>query len=983
MTYFKRVRVFRPLALGLVLGTMLLAIGTPQAVRAQSTTGTITGTVVDATTGAPIAGAAVLGVSPTGRREATTDARGFYALQALSPDTYTVTIEANGYQTVQLFGIVVFQGQTARAGARLEKAMRVIARTQTRGAGNLVQPNQPADVYNVSGQQLNALEGGNDLHKTIYQYIQGVAGVTASGGFQTQPRIHGGDITDEAYEFDGIPIRERITGLFTTNLSDIGIANVEVYTGGLSAEMADSGLGAINTVVRQGTYPGFGNLTYGTGVNNRLTNWVLEYGGATPNGRFSWYGAMDKTNALNEYASGTTYPAVLIEGDNGPGVVKTSDIIGNFHYRPDNRNDIQVLFQNGVGEFVFGYLMQRAPGQPVPLTAVPCPGYHAAPLNPTPGWTYSGATGGTAPNGQTCPLGLYFGTANTQNGGGNWWHHYSGIGKIQWNHIIDDHSYFTLRLAENYNEYIFDQPIVEANLPQYENTSDFWVSSHCPLLPYQAGTPLQSDLAYIGSLHGRVCAQQVNWFNTGYWQDRRSEMWLGSLDYTNNVNDYTTIKAGVGQEYDINAYNVYYTLWFNANGTWPAANFLSDYPDHVPYAYVSADVHVGNLLLAPGIRYQRMWYDYPGGPLSVGIWNPTFAFTYRMGLNDTVRGSYTDSTTFVGTGYVYRNVPKNMLNGTTAYTAYFPTHTGFGANPTLIHSGDLQWEHQLGPTTTFRFGPWYNNESNVFYLYSPVTSAPGVVPVKYGPQVPMNGGVRKAFGFEAALNHIDTHPVGVSYWLTGTYDNFWTSILSSLTSSFGVTPLPTPEQNHLVRSVYDPLFSGTLTFDVHVNDWSLYPEIYYQSPTFYNIAVQSICTPYVTTSTYVCTHPAAGYSTGKVVAPYIAEPERMGTGYWWANSTLAVRLGPQKRLILGLQVTNLFNRVEDIAPCTATQLPSEIGKMYPGCGPFWPTSPQSGIPSVAASQRNSPLPWYNPAPGIYQNYSQTPRSVELFVTEKI
>src|SRR5205085_6227548 len=65
----------------------------------------------------------------------------------------------------------------------------------------------------------------------------------------------------------------------------------------------------------------------------------------------------------------------------------------------------------------------------------------------------------------------------------------SGIGKVQWNHILNDHSFFSLRVAENFNQYIFDQPIVDANLPQ-ENTPDFRVSANCPLEPYLPGTPV-------------------------------------------------------------------------------------------------------------------------------------------------------------------------------------------------------------------------------------------------------------------------------------------------------------------------------------------------------------------------------------------------------------------------------------------------------------------------------------------------------------
>lgn len=934
----------------------LSALCAPLPAPAQSNTGTIAGTVRDATTSAPIANVSVTAAAPSGSRTTTTDQNGFYTLQAMIPDTYTVSFSIGGYTPESLAGVTVQQGITTTQDERLTKTLRTIANVHSRAPGNLVQPNVTSDVYTVSGAELNALSLGNDLHKTLYQYVQGVPGVTSSG-FPAQPRIHGGDITDIAYEFDGIPIKERITGFFTTNLSNVGIANVEVFTGGLSAGDAASGLGIINTVVKSGTYPAFGQLSYGTNMWGQNSQLTAEYGGATPNRRFSWYAALDKTNQLNYYSSGLTYPAVLAEGLNGPGPVKTTDLVANFHYRPNDKNDFQFLLQNGVGDFEFNYLMARAPGEAPPVTAVPCPGYSVSTT------TYSGATGGTAPNGQPCPEGLYFGTASGNNG--NIWHHYSGIGKIQWNHIINDHSFFALRFAENFNQYIFDQPIVDANLA-IENSPDFRVRNSCPPVPYQPGTPIQSSGAN-GS--GVECVQQANWFSTGFYGDRRSNMYLGSLDYTNNMNANTTIRAGVGTETDTNLYNYYYTFFFEKNGTYPAANFISNYPTHVPYVYADGSFRMNKLLIEPGLRYQRMSYDYPGGPLTVGILNPTFAATYTMGANDVVRGSYTDSTSFVGSGYVYRIVPSGPLNGPGG-SLYNPGGgNGFSANPTVIHSADLQWEHQIDANTSVKFGPWYNKATNVFELYKPAIGTNPNGTVIYGPTVPANGGIRQAFGFELGLNHVDARPDGVSWWLSGTYDNYWTSILSGLTASYNVTPLPPAivQAGNLIRSASDPLFSALLTADVHQHDFHLIPQVYYQTPSFYNVGVQSICS--VGTTGFVST---CGRLGGKVVPPHISQNELMSTGYFIANATALWHFGQRRDWTIGIQGTNILNNTHDIFPCNATQLGS-TPQLTTGCGPFWPNSSQTGISPVSPGQSET----------IFQNYSQTTPQFELFLVKQL
>ncbi|MDQ2992422.1 MAG: TonB-dependent receptor, partial [Candidatus Eremiobacteraeota bacterium] len=534
---------------GVMLAAAVVCVTLSTGTALAGTTGTISGTVTDASTGAPIVDATVAASSPTGSRTSTTDSKGFYVLQALGPDTYLVSVQAKGYESVSVTGVTVQQDLTASENLKLTKSLTTIANVSARSSGSMVKSGTTSDVYNVTGAQLNAIAGGNDLHKTLYQYIAAIPGVTGSG-FPAQPRIQGGSAADIAYQFDGIPINERITGLFTTNLSNVGVGNVEVFTGGLSAEQSGGGLGIINTVVKTGTYPGIARATYGTSWQYSNQFETLEYGGATQDRKYSWYMSVDNTNSLNQFASGQTYPAFIIEQDNGPGVVKTTDLIANFHYRPNERNDFQVLAQNGLGEFIYSYLMRRAPGEPVPLTANACPGAQPDPA----GLSWSGDVGGIAPSGQPCPIGLYFGAANTQNGGGNIWHHYSGLGKVQWTHIINDHSAFVAKIAENFNQYVFDQPVLDANLPQLENNNDFNVDSRCPQYPYAVGTPIYNTHYFNPTPNsgGVACDQLANWFSTGYYQDRRSNMYIGSVDYTNSINANATVKAGISYEYDKN-----------------------------------------------------------------------------------------------------------------------------------------------------------------------------------------------------------------------------------------------------------------------------------------------------------------------------------------------------------------------------------------------------------------------------------------------
>ena len=914
------------------------------ALAQQASVGSLSGTVTDATTGAPIANVRVTAAAPSGTGASTTDARGFYVINALIPDTYTVSFEASGYTPVSTPGVTVQQQQIVSLNERMTKEVKTIAHVTARGASNLVRPGQGSDVYNVSGAQLQAATGADNRPQTLYEYLGTLPGVTINGAVGT-PRIRGGDVHDIGYEFDGIPIRERLFGIFTSNITNVGIGNIEVYTGGLSAADASNGTGVINSVVKTGTYPAFGSVSYVTTNpdHNIYTNW--EYGGMTPNRKFSYYVAFGSTDSSNDYNYGAvTTPDVLYGGYDGPGPVKERDWVGNFHYKPDSKNDFQFLVQNGIGDFIFDYLTHNA--QPK-LTWNSCPGFTIDPTFST----YTGMIGGTAPNGQTCPNGVYFGSIN---GGGNIWHHYSGIGKIQWNHIINDHSYIAMRLAENYNQYIFDQPLEEPNNPFYENPgAPYALPAGCPALPYQAGTPVMNNAS------GSICSNDIE----SFYGDRSSHMWLGAVDYTNIVNQNLTLNFGAGQEYDKNLLAYYVRDGVNGDGTWPDAYAYSDMPTHFPYVYGSATIKVNKWSLTPGLRYAKAVYGIPaegGGSKSTGGAVPTFNGTYQMGLNDVMRFSYGVSEDFIGSAYIYRSYPHGYINyGTNPFTiipnnvpnpTYDPATNGSTFDPELNHSADLMWEHQLGNDTSFRIGPWYNSASGYYEQYNFVQGyTPSGAPIYSKQTYFTNSGRHHAFGLEAAVSHVDHRPVGISWWLSGTLDNYWTSSPSGPTSTSPlVRPFPTyfTSRGILARSSANPMFTGSFTADIHENRFDLLPEVFYQVGTFYNIGYSCPTIP--------------GNKKGCSNNPPVMNPTYQAAGWWYSNISATYKVDPQGQNVIGMRIRNLFDMERGTTPCFNSG--SGTG-CYPNDGP------QSGF-------------YGTPSTFVYQNITTDPRRLEFFFTHK-
>lgn len=933
----------RLLIAAVVIAALSVALFTPCLVRA-GTTGTITGTVTDSETGAPLQGVKVSATSGSGAQTAYTNRAGFYSVQALNPDTYTVSFSLAGYELDSTVGVNVNQDQTSVVDRKLTKTVRTLGRVPVRASSNLVQPHTGTDVYNINGSQLAAASGGDDLHKTLYEYTATVPGLAPIGGaFPSEPSIRGGQDTDNGYEYDGIPIAERILGFFTSNLSNVGIGNLEVYTGGLNAGAAANGTGIINSVVKAGRYPAFGSVAFGftsPAFNHKIG---LEYGGATPDNRFSYYMAFGGVLSDNQYNYGeNTYPN-LVYGPSGvsstnAGPVNTRDLVGNFHYRPSAKDDIQVMVENSLYDQNNSYLLNTGtPGAPL-LKLAPCPG-----ALPDPSDTFGTfGMGGIAPNGQPCPGGLYF--KSLANGDGVATRHYGGLGKIQWNRVVGDHASIAFRLAENFNQYLFDQVLTDPNNP---GSVEPPLPAGCPPLPYKAGAPLPITPG------GSTCTHDSG----DYYQDRNSRMYIAAMDYTDTPTANLTLKAGVGQEYDQNYRDIRNLATFNPNtGAWPGRAFygaISDIPTHIPYVYAQASVNSGHFTIEPGLRYQREWYGIPTIPnstdfktaksISVGSWIPTVAGTYRVNDNNVVRFSWGDTAAFVGTAYVWR-----MSSNHTVPTFYNPFAPGAAVAPQINHNADLMWEHQFAPNTSLRIGPWIRHTDNYFEEYNPILGFDSSGnPIFSKEDVPTNGLKIRAAGVELGFSHLDQRPTGASVWLSGSYDNYWTTATSG-NSGYYNFPLPSTlvNQGVYVRQGLVPLFAGTFLADLHSNGFRVLPLVYYSFDSFYNIAVLN---------------PAG---------TQISQNEGKGSGYFVVNTTVSKDFD-HGNFTVGIRGTNLTNNLQGTTPC-------QVDNNGTGCFPF--NGPLSGVHATPSLPNCVGLgsPGVPSCSFINQKVSQDARLFEFF-----
>jgi outer membrane receptor protein involved in Fe transport len=322
-----------------------------QSARA-GTTGGIDGVVSDVN-GHPIGDVQVAAAAPSYTTKTVTGANGFYALNGLPLDTYVVSFSKTGYQPNIIPGVTISQDQTRRVDVVLQVHPKTIGQITVRSTTSLVQPTVTASSYTVNARTLENINGTpQDLNG--FQAFNALPGVTTDNfGY---PIIRAGAENDVGYQLDGIDNTDPVTGQFLNAVTLNGARSVQLATGGYDVATGNTNSGVINEVIRRGAYPGAGQATFRIGFQPYDHEISADYGGATPDNRFSYYASFGGQRNATVYGNNADiFPLNLGFQDYN----ELNDFIGNFFYRwgGDNRNELQFLTNLSGETLGFSYLI--------------------------------------------------------------------------------------------------------------------------------------------------------------------------------------------------------------------------------------------------------------------------------------------------------------------------------------------------------------------------------------------------------------------------------------------------------------------------------------------------------------------------------------------------------------------------------------------------------------------------------------------------
>lgn len=206
-------------------------------------TGKLAGTIKDAQTGEPLAGATVQ-LEGTNLGTAT-GISGEYVILNIPPGKYSVKVSYIGYETKVFNDVVIIVDQTTRLDIELSSASMQVNEIVITAEAPLVQKDVTSSISVINRDEIEALPVA-----TFTELLSLQAGVVKTGDGL---HIRGGRSNEVAYLVDGMYVSDPLLGGLATQINNDAIQEMSLLSGTFNAEYGNALSGVVNIVTRDGT----------------------------------------------------------------------------------------------------------------------------------------------------------------------------------------------------------------------------------------------------------------------------------------------------------------------------------------------------------------------------------------------------------------------------------------------------------------------------------------------------------------------------------------------------------------------------------------------------------------------------------------------------------------------------------------------------------------------------------------------------------
>ena len=233
------------------------------AASAQTSRGTVTGTVTDPN-GAVIAGAEVTLTSAQTKlnRTTTSNSEGIYRFEAVDSGTYSVKITATGFGDVEHTGIEVRANQTSDIPSQLTLSGQRAVVDITADAGQLLTSEAPVRGGNIDKHSITELPFAGRNPVSLALTLPGVSTNRFGFGVGTFS-VNGSRGRSNNFLIDGTENNDiSVAGQAFQITNPDAVQEVSVQTSNYDAEFGRAGGAVVNTITKSGTDDFHGSLAY-------------------------------------------------------------------------------------------------------------------------------------------------------------------------------------------------------------------------------------------------------------------------------------------------------------------------------------------------------------------------------------------------------------------------------------------------------------------------------------------------------------------------------------------------------------------------------------------------------------------------------------------------------------------------------------------------------------------------------------------------
>ncbi len=226
---------------------------------AQRTTGTISGTVKDAS-GAVLPGAtvAISGPNVVGSQSTTTNEQGFYRIPNVPPGEYVLSFSWVGFKSVTRRGLRVSLGVTIVENASLEVS-------QLQESLDVVAETSVVDTTsNEVGTNFDRewVENAPLRRYSFFDLVASAPGSLHGGDGSRRTMVYGSGYDENSFQLDGVDITDNYFNEALAQPNTDAIEEIEVLSLGAPAEYGNLTGAVYNIVTRQGTNQFHGDLNF-------------------------------------------------------------------------------------------------------------------------------------------------------------------------------------------------------------------------------------------------------------------------------------------------------------------------------------------------------------------------------------------------------------------------------------------------------------------------------------------------------------------------------------------------------------------------------------------------------------------------------------------------------------------------------------------------------------------------------------------------